>query len=68
MKSLVKSIFYILSITLTVAAIAQQRPYINKIDKNSAIPGDTIFITGTGFSPSNMMVCRRCGKITAIRD
>ncbi len=51
---------YILVVFLTICiselVSAQQRPFVNGIDKTSATVGETIAISGSGFSPGNMLV------------
>ncbi|XOV95311.1 MAG: FG-GAP-like repeat-containing protein [Bacteroidota bacterium] len=56
---------FILSITIGIA-LAQQRPFINSLDKTSAAVGETITITGSGFSstPANNKVFFGAGEAT----
>lgn len=44
--------------TLAMATIAQQRPFINSLDKTSGAVGETVIITGSGFSanPADLKV------------
>ena len=35
--------------TLAMATVAQQRPFINSLDKTYGAVGETVIITGSGF-------------------
>ncbi len=50
---------YLFSFGLTICSfiiLAQQRPFVNNIDKTSGAVGETVSISGSGFSPGNMQV------------
>lgn len=50
-----KSLRFVL-ILISSFCFAQQKPYISSLDKTSAAPGETIIISGTGFTSGNMQV------------
>ncbi len=53
---------------LTIALMAQQRPFINSLDKTSGAVGETVIITGSGFSanPADLKVFFGTGEATIL--
>ena len=53
---------------LTIASMAQQRPFINSLDKTSGAVGETVIITGSGFSanPADLKVFFGVGEATVL--
>jgi len=55
---------YLIQIILSLAvfySFGQQKPFINSLDKTSAVPGETLIISGSGFNPGNMQVSLGAG-------
>ncbi|MFY0608263.1 MAG: VCBS repeat-containing protein [Cyclobacteriaceae bacterium] len=59
-----RNILIILFVLGIFSAFAQQRPFVNSIDKLSTTVGETIAISGSGFSPGNMKVYIGKGEAT----
>lgn len=66
MKKHLNTYLYLVFVFAAIVGYTQQRPFINNIDKQTGIPGDTIFISGTGFSTGNMEVFIGHGKVENI--
>ncbi len=66
MKKHLNTYLYLVFVFAAIVGYTQQRPFINNIDKQTGIPGDTIFISGTGFSEGNMEVFIGHGKVENI--
>ncbi|MEQ8878888.1 MAG: IPT/TIG domain-containing protein, partial [Cyclobacteriaceae bacterium] len=55
-------------LVLSIASMAQQRPFINSLDKTSGAVGETVIITGSGFSanPADLKVYFGAGEATIL--